>query len=165
MKPISRFRIRARCVAFSFATGSPVAEHVLPPVGVSSRPRIESSVVLPQPDGPLIATYSPCRISRWMFGQRVRLDLVRVEDLLDPRHADEGLRGRQVVRHGHRSILTRLTLSKRDMSEMMTLSRVCSPCRTSIVLTDARPSLTLMRVADFPSGSMRKSPIACSGCP
>ena len=30
----------------------------------SSRPRIESSVVLPQPDGPPIATYSPSRISR-----------------------------------------------------------------------------------------------------
>src|ERR1700752_3733137 len=37
-----------------------------PPVGVSNRPRIESSVDLPQPDGPAIETYSPCLISRWM---------------------------------------------------------------------------------------------------
>src|SRR5205085_3799570 len=36
----------------------------VPSLGVSSKPRIESSVVLPQPDGPLMATYSPSRISR-----------------------------------------------------------------------------------------------------
>ena len=36
------------------------------------------------------------------------------------------------------------------MSEMMTLSRVWRPCSTSMVLTDARPSLTLMRVALLP---------------
>ena len=32
---------------------------VLPPVGVSSSPMMESSVDLPQPDGPDMATYSP----------------------------------------------------------------------------------------------------------
>ena len=35
-------------------------------VGESSRPRSDSSVDLPQPDGPAIDTYSPCAISRWM---------------------------------------------------------------------------------------------------
>ena len=57
-------------------------------------------------------------------GQRMGFHFVREENLLDPRHADKGLSGRKVVRHGHRSILTRLTLSNRDMSEMITLSRV-----------------------------------------
>ena len=35
-----------------------------PPVGVSSRPMIESSVDLPQPEGPDMATYSPLRMAR-----------------------------------------------------------------------------------------------------
>ena len=64
----------------------------MPSLGESSSPRIESSVVLPQPDGPAIATYSPCRISRWMSGQRVGLDLVGVEDLLDSLERDERCR-------------------------------------------------------------------------
>ena len=36
----------------------------LPPVGVSSRPRMESSVDLPQPEGPDMARYSPRAIVR-----------------------------------------------------------------------------------------------------
>src|SRR5437773_1728328 len=39
---------------------------ILPSDGVSRSPRIESKVVLPQPDGPAIETYSPVRISRWI---------------------------------------------------------------------------------------------------
>ena len=38
----------------------------LPSVGESSSPRIESSVDLPQPDGPAMAMYSPLLISRWI---------------------------------------------------------------------------------------------------
>src|ERR1041384_4670535 len=38
----------------------------LPSVGVSSTPRIESRVDLPQPEGPAMDTYSPCRMSMWM---------------------------------------------------------------------------------------------------
>ena len=41
----------------------------LPSVGVSSRPRIESSVDLPQPDGPAIDTYSPLAISMLMLSR------------------------------------------------------------------------------------------------
>ena len=37
-----------------------------PSEGESSRPRIESSVVLPHPEGPEIAMYSPVLISRWI---------------------------------------------------------------------------------------------------
>src|SRR2546423_2769743 len=65
MKPIWRFRIRARCDGVSCATGSP-ARVYSPSVGVSSRARRESRVVLPHPDGPAIATYSPGCTSRWM---------------------------------------------------------------------------------------------------
>src|SRR6185295_4564302 len=65
MKPISRLRIRARsekeraATCFSFRV-------YLPSLGVSSRPRIDSRVVLPQPEGPAIETYSPLRISMWI---------------------------------------------------------------------------------------------------
>ena len=61
----------------------------MPDDGESSRPRIESSVDLPQPDGPAIATYSPFWISRWMPRQGVRLDLVRGEDLGEARQLDQ----------------------------------------------------------------------------
>ena len=88
MKPIWRLRMRARCDGVSCATGSPASVYS-PSVGVSSRPRIESSVVLPQPDGPSMATYSPGWISTWMSCERVGLHLVGVEDLLDPGEADQ----------------------------------------------------------------------------
>ena len=45
-------------------------------VGESSRPRIESSVDLPQPDGPAIETYSPSGDLEIDVGQRVRFDFV-----------------------------------------------------------------------------------------
>ncbi len=35
-------------------------------MGVSSKPRIASSVDFPQPEGPEIETYSPRRNSRWI---------------------------------------------------------------------------------------------------
>src|SRR5262249_18099174 len=61
MNPISRFRIRARSVKPRLWTGLPSSQY-WPSVAVSSRPRIESSVDLPQPEGPEIDTYSP----RWI---------------------------------------------------------------------------------------------------
>ena len=42
---------------------------------------IESSVDLPQPDGPDIATYSPLVDGEVHARERVRLDLVGVENL------------------------------------------------------------------------------------
>src|ERR1041384_7878325 len=65
MKPICRLRMRARSLAVRLATDS-LARMYSPSEGVSSRPRMESSVVLPHPDGPSIATYSPGWISMWM---------------------------------------------------------------------------------------------------
>src|ERR1041385_8297543 len=65
MKPMSRLRMRVRSAGVSVATGRPSSRYV-PSVGESSRPRIERSVDLPQPEGPAIATYSPCLISMWM---------------------------------------------------------------------------------------------------
>ena len=47
----------------SFSTGLPFNEYD-PSLGVSRRPRIESSVDFPQPEGPDIATYSPFWIAR-----------------------------------------------------------------------------------------------------
>src|SRR6185503_18880484 len=65
MKPISRLRTRARSDSGRSATDLPFRVY-LPSVGESSRPRIDSSVDFPQPDGPAIAMYSPLRISRWI---------------------------------------------------------------------------------------------------
>ncbi len=65
MKPISRLRMRARSESERFATGVPFRMYS-PSVGESSRPRMESSVDLPQPDGPAIEMYSPFLMSRWM---------------------------------------------------------------------------------------------------
>src|SRR5215207_87456 len=65
MKPISRLRIRARAEKERSATCLVLSTY-LPSLGVSSRPRIDSRVVLPQPEGPAIETYSPFLISRWM---------------------------------------------------------------------------------------------------
>src|SRR5712672_1526305 len=62
MNPISRFRTRARSHPRSSATGRPFSSYE-PLVGESSRPRMESSVDLPQPDGPPMETYSPRAIS------------------------------------------------------------------------------------------------------
>src|SRR6185436_2220638 len=65
MKPISWLRMRARSENERLATSFPLSQY-LPSEGVSRRPRIDSRVVLPQPDGPAIETYSPFLISRWI---------------------------------------------------------------------------------------------------
>ncbi len=82
MNPISRLRVRARSRIVRFATGLPLSQYS-PPVGVSSSPKIDSSVDLPHPDGPAIDTYSPRRNLQMNAAQRVRLDLIGIEDLLD----------------------------------------------------------------------------------
>ena len=89
MNPISRLRTRARSRSGRSATGLPF-EQVLPSVGVSSSPRIESSVDLPQPDGPAMATYSPLLDLEVDAGERVGLDLVGEEDLRDAVELDQG---------------------------------------------------------------------------
>src|SRR2546429_662862 len=48
-----------------FATGCPLSVYP-PPVGESRRPRMESNVDLPQPEGPAIEMYCPFLISRWI---------------------------------------------------------------------------------------------------
>src|SRR5262252_6703784 len=63
MKPISRLRMRARSESVSDSAGLPFSQY-FPLVGESRRPSSESSVDLPQPDGPAIDTYSPWPISR-----------------------------------------------------------------------------------------------------
>ena len=63
MKPISRLRMRARSESESDSAGLPFSQY-FPCVGESSRPSRDSSVDLPQPDGPAIETNSPCAISR-----------------------------------------------------------------------------------------------------
>ncbi len=65
-KPMAWFRIFARWLALRFSTGSPSSRY-LPPVGESSSPRIDSSVVLPHPDGPAMDTNSPLSIPRLML--------------------------------------------------------------------------------------------------
>src|SRR5437762_2815071 len=66
MNPISRLRTRARSEGGRSATGRPLSTYS-PLDGVSSKPRMESSVDLPQPDGPAIDTYSPRAIARLML--------------------------------------------------------------------------------------------------
>src|SRR4051812_49094883 len=65
MNPISRLRTRARSEAGSSATGRLFSRYC-PSVGESSRPRMDRSVDLPQPDGPAIDTYSPLLMWRWI---------------------------------------------------------------------------------------------------
>src|SRR6266545_667721 len=65
MNPISRLRTRARSDAERSATWR-LFKVYDPLDGVSSRPRIDSNVDLPQPDGPAIETYSPRSTTRSM---------------------------------------------------------------------------------------------------
>src|SRR5215471_4042122 len=87
MKPISRLRTRARSDGGKSATGRPFSVYS-PLDGVSSRPRIESSVDLPQPDGPAIDTYSPRPIvmsiaaSAWVSTSSVRKTLLTPSNLI-----------------------------------------------------------------------------------
>ena len=52
-----------------------------------------------------------------------------------------------------------------DMSERMTLSPGCKPLRISMEFTDARPSITCMRLATLPSSSSLKIPTVVLGWP
>src|SRR5262245_4162815 len=87
MKPISRLRTRARSDGGRSATGRPFSVYS-PLDGVSSRPRIESRVDLPQPDGPAIDTYSPRPIvmsiaaSAWVSTSSVRKTLLTPSNLI-----------------------------------------------------------------------------------
>src|SRR5665811_1853928 len=56
--------MRARSFAPMSSTAVPLSWY-LPSVGLSSRPRIDNSVDLPQPDGPEIDTYSPGKMEKW----------------------------------------------------------------------------------------------------
>ena len=61
----------------------------MPSVGVSSRPRIESSVVLPQPDGPGDRDVLAVLDLEVDLREGVGLDFVGVEDLLDAFQSDQ----------------------------------------------------------------------------
>src|SRR5713101_7328532 len=114
MNPISRFRTRARSDARSSATGRPFSSYE-PCVGESRRPRIESRVDLPHPDGPPIDTYSPRSIctltfeSAWVSTSSVEKTLVRscslmtdggsCAPLLLKTNAIEGIPRRHVGQH------------------------------------------------------------------
>jgi hypothetical protein len=62
-KPTDRFRSRDGFVVAERATLRP-SNSCSPDVGRSRQPRIDKSVVLPEPLGPMIASFSPARISR-----------------------------------------------------------------------------------------------------
>jgi hypothetical protein len=56
-KPISRLRTRASSLSLLLETSSPFSQYS-PADGVSRQPITFMSVDLPEPDGPMIATYS-----------------------------------------------------------------------------------------------------------
>src|SRR5438128_10231769 len=58
--------MRARSESFRFSTDLVLSSY-FPSEGESSRPRIDSSVDFPHPDGPAIDTYSPRLMSMLMF--------------------------------------------------------------------------------------------------
>src|SRR5215831_14134566 len=60
-KPILRLRISASSQASSAATSIPSSRY-RPRLGRSKQPRMFISVLLPEPEGPMMATYSPCSI-------------------------------------------------------------------------------------------------------
>ena len=80
--------------ASSCSTGRPFSKY-LPSVGVSSRPRIDSSVDLPQPDGPGDRHVLALLDLEVDPRQGVGLDFVRVEDLLQVVERDERAAGVQ----------------------------------------------------------------------
>ena len=49
--------------------GSCRPDSTSPPVGLSRAARILSSVVLPEPDSPMMATYSPASTEKFTFGR------------------------------------------------------------------------------------------------
>ena len=63
IKPMFCLRIELRCDSEYGATSSSKNQY-WPSDGLSSMPMTFSNVDLPQPDGPMIATKSPCAISR-----------------------------------------------------------------------------------------------------
>src|SRR5258705_2031622 len=80
-------------------------------------------------------------------GERVRLDFIGEEDLLDALELNEG---RSTITR-HRSLLyfslTRSTLSYRVISDKITESPAARPCKISIAFTEVRPTFTGMRTA------------------
>jgi len=56
----------------------------------------------------------------------------------------------------------RSKLSTADISDRITLSPTCKPCRTSIVVTELRPSFTLTRTASAPSLTILNRPMVLS---
>src|SRR5437764_2986250 len=65
MNPISRLRTRACSAAFNPVTSAPLIKY-FPSVAECSSPITDNSVDFPQPDGPLMETYSPCSMDRSM---------------------------------------------------------------------------------------------------
>ena len=53
------------------SAGSPTFSRTSPLVGLSSDARIFSNVVLPEPDSPIMATYSPCSTEKETFDSAV----------------------------------------------------------------------------------------------
>ena len=62
-KPMRRLRTTASAVSLMELTFSP-ARRKVPVVGVSRHPRMCMRVDLPEPEGPMMATYSPVSIER-----------------------------------------------------------------------------------------------------
>src|SRR6187455_859087 len=66
MKPMCRWRCAASSLSSRFETSSPCRRYV-PDDGRSSSPSTFSSEDFPEPDGPMIETYSPASILRSMW--------------------------------------------------------------------------------------------------
>ena len=103
MNPSSRLRTRARARSVEDVIGSPFSV-TRPRVGTSSSPIRFSSVLLPQPDGPMIEMNSPTPTSRSMSGEGDRLDALGAIHLLDALEADGRVcsGGSNGVRRGRR---------------------------------------------------------------
>src|SRR5579875_4030265 len=139
-----------------------------------------SSVDLPQPDGPEMETYSPRCISMWMPDRAWVSTSSVTKTLVTPSRWING--SDAVMRFEYLSsrdqVLTVTTSDadywfKRilgydsycDISDRITRSPAFSPSRTSMVFTEARPSLTFTRSALFPSGAILKSPMVAPCSP
>ena len=86
-KPICPLRMPVRSFSFSCDTSCPSSQYC-PEVGLSSSPRMFSSVDLPHPEGPIIATNSPSSTlnvtlsSAIVSTSSVRNDLLRFSTLI-----------------------------------------------------------------------------------
>ncbi len=150
-------RPRRRCVSrvsLQPATFAPSNQYS-PSLGASSRPRMPSSVDLPQPEGPVTARYSPASMSRSMRSSAVVSTSPLRCSLLSWRSLIIGvvLVSLSVIFNewNYGVMRNRAASPNRRTPETTTRSPSRRPSSTSTLPAACRPSRTARRCAPVPS--------------